>query len=467
MLRFALFFCLLSVAAGGLFAKDVLFSVNDPRGDDFGSGGILYPANADFAKGDLDLVRFEARADRKGTLFRVVFANKVRTVGNRTSRDSPEPLSNFLRHDFFNLNVDIYIDTDGVPNSGSATTLPGRRIQLHDHTRWEKTICLTPRPPEARSLLKDYLLKARRKQERRRSGNLSREAARALKGEVEQLLDNEFFFPRRIRVRGNSIEFLVPNLFLGGKAQPDWRYLVVVSGADPEQRLDWSFMGYDGIAGGLMIMPLARGRAIEQFGLELDADIEQPPIVDVLYPTVDFQKRMLSSFDVNEKQFAALPALPLVPWNQSLTAAYLATPARETISLHVKERVAVANRMAGEAPTRETRENQSQQAERGAGKPVITRSDVVKQNIKPPAPQPIKPVITGDKTPHTRSDHVVKDTEKPKTQVDRLLDSQSGEEEKPARSVAERLRELKQLLDEGLIDQDEYNNLRKKILADL
>ncbi len=457
MLRMMCFWMIAVLFLGAFAGDDVLFSVEDPRGDDFGAGAILYPANGDYAKGDLDLVRFEAKADRKGTLFRVVFANKVRTVGTRTSRDSPEPLSNFLRHDFFNLNVDIYIDTDGIPASGNAVSLPGRRIQLHERTRWEKTVCLTPRPPEARSLLKDFMLKARREQERRRLGNLNREAARALKKEVDQLVEKEFFFPTRIRVRGNAIEFLVPNDFLAGKAQPDWRYLVVVSGADPEQRLDWRFMGYQGVVRGLMIQPLARGRAIEQFGLELDADADQPPIVDVLYPNVAFQKRMLATFDVNEKQLAALPALPMVPWNDSLTAAYPveveARPA--SVSLHVTERVAVANRMAGDRepskPTRETRDNTPQ---RGEGKPVITRSDVVKQGIKPPTRKPLV-----DAPPH-----VIPTT--PKSQVDTLLDTPT-DDDTPQRSTVERLRELQQLRDEKLITEAEYQKLRAKILAEL
>lgn len=478
MLRLMCFWMTMALLLGAFAGDDVLFSVEDPRGDDFGAGAILYPANGDYERGDLDLVRFEAKADRKGTLFRVVFANKVRTVGTRTSRDSPEPLSNFLRHEFFNLNVDIYIDTDGLPNSGSAVTLPGRRIQLHERTRWEKTICLTPRPPEARSLLKDFMLKARREQERRRLGNLNRDAARALKKEVDQLVDDEFFFPTRIRVRGNAIEFLVPNDFLAGKAQPDWRYLVVVSGADPEQRLDWRFMGYEGVVRGLMIQPLARGRAIEQFGLELDADADQPPIVDVLYPNVAFQKRMLATFDVNEKQLAALPALPMVPWNDSLTAAYPAEARPATVSLHVTERVAVANRMAGDRapakPTRETRDSAPQEdqgsvgdrepaqptretrdsaPQRGEGKPVITRSDVVKQDIKPPTRQPLV-----DAAPH-----VIPTT--PKSRVDTLLDTPV--DDSPQRSTVERLRELQQLRDEKLISEAEYEKLRAKILADL
>ncbi|CAM2068900.1 Glucodextran-C domain-containing protein [Sulfidibacter corallicola] len=489
----ALLLCGIALRAG-----EELFAVEDPRGDDFGAGAILYPSNADFDEGDLDLVKFSAKRDRRGTWFEVTFANPVRPVGNRTSRNSPEPLTNFLRHGFFNLNVDIYIDTDGKSQSGSVVTLPGRRIQVHPDTAWDKAVILTPRPPEARALLEDFMTRVRRGEARQTRGRLDAAASKAIRKEVKSVIERSFFFSDRIRVRGNKISFLVPKDFLGGAARSDWSYLVLVTASDPEQRLDWRFLGYEGVSQGLMMVPLTTGRSPEQFGLEFDADPAQPPIIDVLYPDIAFQKQVLTRFDAVRGLPATLPALPVADWSPDLTRSYAeALAAREAEPARVSvppKRPDFGNRpddpsvsdsarhmpepgpQKGEPVKAETPKEPETAETTDATRNVAASKPEGKGETKKPGfgERPADPSVSDSarhmptvdgKTPKPSG----KQPEKPtaSSDVDRLLSNKPTVLNKKTRTISDRLRELEKLKAEGLITAEEYTRLRQKILDQL
>ena len=78
-------------------------------------------------------------------------------AARRPIDDLGTQLTDVARFGFYNLNLDIYIDTDRVPGSGGVTMLPGRLAEIDPATAWEKAIILTPRPHDAQAELKRML----------------------------------------------------------------------------------------------------------------------------------------------------------------------------------------------------------------------------------------------------------------------------------------------------------------------
>ena len=62
----------------------------------------------------------------------------------------------------YTFNVNIYIDTDRVEGSGRRAMLPGRLAEVAPEGAWEKVICLTPRPVDAREELRRLWLEKTR-----------------------------------------------------------------------------------------------------------------------------------------------------------------------------------------------------------------------------------------------------------------------------------------------------------------
>lgn len=296
-----------ALLATPLFAKDApLWTLTDPRGDDYGTGKLAYPMNPDFAKGDLDLTKLEAWRVGDGTQFVATFARPVRKPERRTVDTVGKQLDQVARYGFYNFNVDIYIDTDGVAGSGSTTTLPGRRVTIDPSTAWEKAINLTPDPQLARAELKRIVVRGEKRSQRAegKKGIVTDEQQR----ELRQNVDEYVFFPTAIRVSGNRIEFYVPDSFLGGPAKKEWSYVVAVTGADVLERLDQQnrIMRLNDESEALMILPVTIGRPTDRFGGAVENDDFMPPIVDVIVPPGQDQKSVLSKYDADNEVPAVL-----------------------------------------------------------------------------------------------------------------------------------------------------------------
>lgn len=302
--------CLATAAHAG--RSSVLFTLTDPQGDDHGDGMLLYPGRPEFDRGDLDLLELTARATDEGTLFEAVFAQPIR-VPQRTAVDATgTQLTSLARYGFYTFNLDIYIDMDRTPGSGAVQALPGRRVQIAPENAWERAICLTPRPHEARSSLKRMVIQ---KLATDLKETTDRDQIDQLRVLVPEEMERRVFFPTQVRVSGSKISFLVPAEFLGGAAKADWSYVVAVSGSDLLQTVDLTnLLGRDSESQNLMLLGRQVGRSQDFFGGAREDDELQPPLVDIIVPNGLHQEKVLRDYDLRSHRpvelIGVIPAEP-------------------------------------------------------------------------------------------------------------------------------------------------------------
>jgi hypothetical protein len=292
------------IAPPAFSAGKEIFTLTDPRGDDHGDGKIVYPGNDDLKPGDLDILSLTAREDGSGTMFEVTFAKPVRPPGREAVDDIGTQLDKLARFGFYNLNLDIYIDTDRAPGSGGLTMIPGRHAEIDPATAWEKAVILTPRPNEAKAELKRLLLKVLSQDTGKEGSTLTDAEAEALRKQIPVDVDERIYFPTQIHVRGQKISFFVPGIFLGGAAKSTWAYVVATSGADLVQSFDIAKqLGRQNSDQGLMILPVSPGRWQDRFGGGRENAAIQPPLIDVIVPKGGrTQEEVLSDFDARAKR---------------------------------------------------------------------------------------------------------------------------------------------------------------------
>ena len=367
-------------------SEQKLFSLTDVKGDDNGSGVLIYPNRPDMQQGDLDLVRVSAENRSDGVWFVVEMQQLIRDPAGMVTELGQTPIANIAREGFYTFNVDIYVDTDRIAGSGRTGAIPGRGVTIDRNFAWEKCIVLTPRPGDAQTMLQIEFDKEFEAELRAKQGKVSKEEVRELQSRSETRVNDLYFFPTKVRVSGRTVEFFVPSEFLGGLPSTKWGYTVLVTGADLEQA---------GRSGQLtparptmFTLPVAQGISFSMFGIRSDTDRATPPVVDILAIDPEVQARVLTNYDSVAGRLAAIPGM---------------TP---------DGNVAVAP--SGEVLTAE----EAAQIESTTGA-----------------------AAAGGAAPTT------------------------GGAEK--RTVPARLRTLNQLLADGLITEAEYNELRRKILAEL
>jgi len=300
----------LIAAPPAALAKKPIFTLTDPRGDDHGDGNYIYPDNYDLDPGQLDILSFDAVDEGNGTRFEVTFAKPVKKPERQAIDDLGTQLPDVARYGFYNLNLDVYIDTDRVPGSGGVTMLPGRQAEIDPATAWEKAIILTPRPNEAKSELQRMLVKILN-EDSRRDSDLKDEDVEALKKQIPLDIESRIFFPTQVRVLGQKISFFVPALFLGGPAKANWAYVVASSGSD---LLQWQDPSRSLLSPGqkmksLMILPVSPGRWHDRFGGGRDNAPLQPPLIDIIVPKGKKQEAILSDFSSQQKRPAVIPGV--------------------------------------------------------------------------------------------------------------------------------------------------------------
>ena len=155
-----------------------------------------------------------------------------------------------------------------MTGSGSIATLPGRKAEVDPANAWEKAICLTPRPNEARIALKRLLTRFASRDRKARGERIDTAQTKEIEVQIDHDTDSRVFFPTRIHVFGPTIRFFVPASFLGGIAKPSWSYVVAVSGADIYQEIDIGAALKITAASpdALMILPIEPGSWVDRFG---------------------------------------------------------------------------------------------------------------------------------------------------------------------------------------------------------
>jgi hypothetical protein len=295
-----------AVAAEG----QLIFTLTDPKGDDYGDGTLQYPLRTDMQPGDLDLVKFSAFAQSGGTVFEATFARPVRAPERRTIDQIGTTLDKIAKLGFYEFNIDVYIDTDRIPGSGSTQTLPGRRASIAAANAWEKAICLTPRPYDARDMLKAIYVHEGKMELKRRQRSVTSADVDTISASVAQEVASSVFFPTVVSVTGRSIRFFVPDAFLGGPAKDTWSYVVGVSGADIEIKVDLAaLIGSEGKSPALMIIPILPGKGVDNFGTNREGDDMQPTLLDIVVPPGTTQEAVLKDYNLVEGRPVALPGV--------------------------------------------------------------------------------------------------------------------------------------------------------------
>ena len=264
-------------------------TLEDPHGDDDGPGSYVYPSDNDYPRGCFDLERLEVRREGDFIVFEVTFAAAVRKPPQvrRTS-----VLEIDLDNGLYVQNVDIYIDTDGDPTTGSTEAIPGRNVTLDGATPWDRAVVLTPLPFAVRSLLSDW-----------------RPASRVL-------------VPANLQTRGATVVARIPVGELGDP-EPRWGYAVMVSGAIWEESFDAVNRLVGSYRKNAFTMPVF---AVAEARIIGGADLTNyhPWVMDVLTAKGHSQRKVLSAYDEKRGRLAAVPMV--YPFPDAHAAAAEAAP---------------------------------------------------------------------------------------------------------------------------------------------
>jgi hypothetical protein len=442
-----LIFAVLFQALSAWAAERHIATLTDPTGDDNGDGSLVYPQRSDFQPGDLDLTTLRISRDGEVYRFEASFRNPIRDPATAVSDFGAESMADFARLGFYTFNLDIYIDQDRVRGSGNTLSLPGRKVRLDEAGAWEKAIILTPRPELMRRQLIDTLVES--------------EMGRA-RAEVTASVDRSIYFVPRARVRSNTVAFEVPASFLvGGRPDAEWSITAFVTGAKTRIEADVQIFG--GAAGTplqrlqLGVMQPAVGRPRVTFGYS--GDRVPLPVVDLL--AVAPQQAVLAAD-------SALPALVLSAAAGGASASMVAPSPDE----------------AERRPTPETDQ----------GGNVLSRSwDAVRRWFRGDSAAAVAPATPAAATPAAGSRAATPSpmpaaapaaagaatapapaAAAPAPQpMQKLLEPARPAPAAPAAaaparpSIADRLKTLKELLDQKLIDEAEYKQQRQRILNEL
>jgi len=287
-----------------------IFTLTDPKGDDHGDGTLQYPLRSDMQPGDLDLVTLSAFAQSGGTVFEATFARSIRVPPRRTIDPVGNTLDKIAKLGFYEFNIDVYIDTDRISGSGSTQTLPGRRAAIAPGTAWEKAVCLTPRPYDAQDMLRAIYVREAKLELKRRQGSVTSADMDGVSASVAQEVASSVFFPAVVSVTGRSIRFFVPEAFLGGPAKDTWSFVVGVSGANIEVKVDAAaIIGSESKPPGLMIIPILPGKGSDNFGTNREGDDLQPNLLDIIVPAGMTQETVLKDYDLMGGRPVALPGV--------------------------------------------------------------------------------------------------------------------------------------------------------------
>ncbi len=106
---------------------EVLFSSEDPTGDDTGPGSYTYPTDTVFQPGSYDLTSFSVGESGEELVFEFIVAAPISNPW-----DSPTGLSI--------QTFDVYVDTDPGSGTGARRMIDGRNAALEPGSGWERAL---------------------------------------------------------------------------------------------------------------------------------------------------------------------------------------------------------------------------------------------------------------------------------------------------------------------------------------
>lgn len=251
-----------------LLNADVLFNLDDPMGDDYGKGTVIYPDNPMFDEPIFDLLSFELSERGELYIFNFTFAAKIKPVDHAEFQYSYD-----LPDDFILPLIHIYIDKDHVMNSGFNQTIYGTNILLDETSGWEKAVVIASMP-------------------KRYAGELER-----LQPEIHR--STTVTAPVLSRDR-KTISASVPKRNLG-EINEDWGFAVLVMSQDFSQT----------IRKNIYIREVKTTASQYDFGGG-DSNILKdydPNVIDLLVPLGKDQKFILNSYDKTAKKYAEVAAV--------------------------------------------------------------------------------------------------------------------------------------------------------------
>jgi len=126
--RFLILLCIVLVGSG-LAEAEVIFQRSDPRGDDYGSGKLLYPEHAVYESGLFDLQRFSVGREEGNIYFDFRFAK----ISNPFQ--APEG--------FFHQRLEVYIST-GEGAGQKKITIGSHEFKTAPGQGWQIRLAVAP-----------------------------------------------------------------------------------------------------------------------------------------------------------------------------------------------------------------------------------------------------------------------------------------------------------------------------------
>jgi carbohydrate-binding DOMON domain-containing protein len=122
-----------SAQAGGAFS----IKLKDPKGDDKGPGGYVYPTDAVYGSGSFDLLEMSIKDSGADLQIDLTF--------NATLED-PWGMQKNGGANFSVQFVHIYVDTDHKPKSGELQAVAGVNANFAPESAFERVILISPQP---------------------------------------------------------------------------------------------------------------------------------------------------------------------------------------------------------------------------------------------------------------------------------------------------------------------------------
>ncbi len=252
-----------------LFCSELLFEFNDPAGDDYGNGEVVYPENPIFTKGIFDIISFKLFQEANFYIFSITVNCKIEPVTYH------EFVYNYsLPEDFILPLIHIYIDMDHQDGSGFIESIQGAKVQIANECAWEKAVVFS---------------------------SISQRYYTTLKSSQKNII-NRVMIPDEINISKDKREILVkiPVSKLG-EISEQWGFTVLMMGHDFSQTIKKN----------IYVLEVKSTASQFNFGGG-DKGIFKSyssNVIDMLTPYDKNQKTMLNSYDKKKGEYATVHAI--------------------------------------------------------------------------------------------------------------------------------------------------------------